>query len=120
MVAGSKQRRFTDVSWAEIGALDVICVAEVREMVQCRISRTLSAEKRTRLSGVWLGVAETREVGSMARSRIPRAWPLRMCSLFAVSRSQTMIVASAEPEIRIGVLEIVVQRRHFTKSECPV
>lgn len=84
---------------------------ERSEMDHSRISRLLSPEKMV----ACVGVREAR-----ARVCTPREWPLRVCSLAAVVVFQTIIVASAEQEIRREVLPIWIQSRAFTKSVCAV
>lgn len=57
--------------------------------------------------------------GSMARFVMALVWPLSLWRILLVEISQMMMVESAEPEIRMGVLLMVVARTVLRKSVWP-
>lgn len=54
--------------------------------------------------------------GSMARFVMALVWPLSLWRILLVEISQIMMVESAEPEMRMGVLLMVVARTVLRKS----
>ena len=88
-------------------------------MYQRRISGEELAVKRVKEGSS--PAVSSRLRGSMARSCTALTWPpLSLCRGWPVVRSQTMRVASAPPEMRIGWPWREVVRRHLTKSVWPV
>ena len=70
------------------------------------------------------GVISGRVAGSRARASTPMEWPDRTCIFAPEVASQMMIVASAEPEIRIWDEDGKgggrgATARHLTKSRWP-
>lgn len=57
--------------------------------------------------------------GSMARFVMALVWPLSLWRSLLVEISQMMMVESAEPEMRMGVLLMVVARTVLRKSVWP-
>lgn len=110
----------------EVGVSEAVWVE--RLMVQVRRMGDEEDEKRVISSSAsspspWSfssGMEEEEETkGSMARFVMALVWPLSLWRILSVEISQMMMVESAEPEMRIGVLLMVVARTVLRKSVWP-
>lgn len=110
----------------EVGVSEAVWVE--RLMVQVRRMGDEEDEKRVISSSAsspspWSsssGREEEEETkGSMARFVMALVWPLSLWRILLVEISQMMMVESAEPEMRMGVLLIVVARTVLRKSVWP-
>lgn len=110
----------------EVGVSEAVWVE--RLMVQVRRMGDEEDEKRVISSSAstpspWSsssGREEEEETnGSMARFVMALVWPLSLWRSLLVEISQMMMVESAEPEMRMGVLLMVVARTVLRKSVWP-
>lgn len=110
----------------ELGVSEAVWVE--RLMVQVRRMGDEEDEKRVISSSAstpspWSsssGREEEEETkGSMARFVMALVWPLSLWRSLLVEISQMMMVESAEPEMRMGVLLMVVARTVLRKSVWP-
>lgn len=110
----------------EVGVSEAVWVE--RLMVQVRRMGDEEDEKRVISSSAsspspWSfssGREEEEETkGSMARFVMALVWPLSLWRSLLVEISQMMMVESAEPEMRTGVLLMVVARTVLRKSVWP-
>lgn len=110
----------------EVGVSEAVWVE--RLMVQVRRMGDEEDEKRVISSSAstpspWSsssGREEEEETkGSMARFVMALVWPLSLWRILLVEISQMMMVESAEPEMRMGVLLMVVARTVLRKSVWP-
>lgn len=110
----------------EVGVSEAVWVE--RLMVQVRRMGDEEDEKRVVSSSAsslspWSsssGREEEEETkGSMARFVMALVWPLSLWRILLVEISQMMMVESAEPEMRMGVLLMVVARTVLRKSVWP-
>lgn len=110
----------------EVGVSEAVWVE--RLMVQVRRMGDEEDEKRVISSSAsspspWSsssGMEEEEETkGSMARFVMALVWPLSLWRILLVEISQMMMVESAEPEMRMGVLLMVVARTVLRKSVWP-
>lgn len=109
----------------EVGVSEAVWVE--RLMVQVRRMGDEEDEKRVISSSAsspspWSssGMKEEEETkGSMARFVMALVWPLSLWRILLVEISQMMMVESAEPEMRMGVLLMVVARTVLRKSVWP-
>lgn len=109
----------------EVGVSEAVWVE--RLMVQVRRMGDEEDEKRVISSSAsspspWSssGMEEEEETkGSMARFVMALVWPLSLWRSLLVEISQMMMVESAEPEMRMGVLLMVVARTVLRKSVWP-
>lgn len=110
----------------EVGVSEAVWVE--RLMVQVRRMGDEEDEKRVISSSAstpspWSsssGREEEEETkGSMARFVMALVWPLSLWRSLLVEISQIMMVESAEPEMRMGVLLMVVARTVLRKSVWP-
>jgi hypothetical protein len=88
--------------------------AEDKAIVHRLISRSVPALMRV-IDSPLLGDS----VSSNARAKMPRVCPLSVCSFSPEATSQTMMLASADAEIRISLFCNVHTRTALTKSLCP-
>lgn len=109
----------------EVGVSEAVWVE--RLMVQVRRMGDEEDEKRVISSSAsspspWSfssGREEEETKGSMARFVMALVWPLSLWRILLVEISQMMMVESAEPEMRMGVLLMVVARTVLRKSVWP-
>lgn len=110
----------------EVGVSEAVWVE--RLMVQVRRMGDEEDEKRVISSSAssspspWSlssGWEEEDTKGSMARFVMALVWPLSLWRSLLVEISQMMMVESAEPEMRMGVLLMVVARTVLRKSVWP-
>lgn len=109
----------------EVGVSEAVWVE--RLMVQVRRMGDEEDEKRVISSSAsspspWSfssGREEEETKGSMARFVMALVWPLSLWRSLLVEISQMMMVESAEPEMRMGVLLMVVARTVLRKSVWP-
>lgn len=110
----------------EVGVSEAVWVE--RLMVQVRRMGDEEDEKRVISSSAsspspWSsssGREEEEETkGSMARFVMALVWPLSLWRSLLVETSQMMMVESAEPEMRMGVLLMLVARTVLRKSVWP-
>lgn len=108
----------------EVGVSEAVWVE--RLMVQVRRMGDEEDEKRVISSSAsspspWSSSSgreeeEEETKGSMARFVMALVWPLSLWRSLLVEISQMMMVESAEPEMRMGVLLMVVARTVLRKS----
>lgn len=109
----------------EVGVSEAVWVE--RLMVQVRRMGDEEDEKRVISSSAsspspWSsssGREEEETKGSMARFVMALVWPLSLWRSLLVEISRMMMVESAEPEMRMGVLLMVVARTVLRKSVWP-
>lgn len=108
----------------EVWVSEAVCVE--RLMVQVRRMGEEEDEKRviSSASSPWSSSSGREEVeeenkGSMARFVMALVWPLSLWRILLVVMSQMMMVESAAPEMRIGVLLMEVARTVLRKSVWP-
>lgn len=108
----------------EVGVSEAVWVE--RLMVQVRRMGDEEDEKRVISSSAsssspWSASSgrEEETKGSMARFVMALVWPLSLWRILLVEISQMMMVESAEPEMRMGVLLMVVARTVLRKSVWP-